>query len=350
MPPPRARTASRDIVVIGGSAGALQVVMEVARGLPAGFPAAVFVVLHTSPDSPGVLPTLLRRAGALPAALAEDRQAIERGRIYVAPPDHHLLIKRAHVRVIRGPKEHGFRPAVDPLFRTAARAYGSRVLGGVLSGGLNDGTHGLLQVTEQGGLAVVQDPEEAMVPSMPLSAVQNVEIHRVLPMSAMASALIELVGQPIAEEEPMNAEPEDVTEAEPSLRVGEPPGTPSHFTCPECGGALWELPVDSKLLRFRCHVGHAFTAESLLAEQESGLELALWTALRALEENASLYQRQAERAAAAGFSDLARRFGDNARDVGERADLLRGMIEREGDRVTAPTAGRPGGVPEPVEP
>lgn len=348
----------RDIVVIGASAGGLPAVIEIAKGLPADFPAAVFVVIHTSPDSPGVLPTLLRRASRLSSARAEDRQQIRRGWIYVAPPDHHLLIKRAHIRVVRGPKENGFRPAIDPLFRTAAHTYGPRVIGVVLSGGLNDGTHGLLQITERGGVAVAQDPEEAAISSMPLSAIQNVEVRFVLPAAQIAAALRELVGETIEEvdltgrsaPETTAEEGKDSAEGDERLREDPPPGAPSQYTCPECGGALWEMPADGKLLRFRCHVGHRFTAESLLSEQESGLELALWTALRALEENSTLFERQAARAAQAGLAEVARKFGDNAREAGERADLIRGLIQREGDRLTAAVAGRPGDAPEPVEP
>lgn len=148
---PKLHTAPRDIIVIGASAGGLAVLCELMSDLPAGFPAALFVVIHTSADNPGVLPQILARAGRLPVAFARDGEPIARGRIYVASPDHHLLIDRGHVRVSRGPKENGFRPAIDPLFRTAARNYGPRTIGLVLSGALNDGTHGLGQIADAGG-------------------------------------------------------------------------------------------------------------------------------------------------------------------------------------------------------
>lgn len=328
------RSLRRDIIVIGASAGGLSALLELARGLPEGFPAALFVVVHTSPDNPGVLPQILRRAGPLPAVLASDNQAITTGRIYVAPPDHHLTLKPGHVRVTRGPRENGFRPAVDPLFRTAARAYGRRVIGVVLSGGLNDGTHGLARIVAHGGLGIAQDPQDALIPSMPLSAIQNVEVARVLKAVDLAPALTELVHATIEtlEEhaETMPAETPDIAETGDSLRVHAPPGTPAPYTCPECGGALWEVEEGRNLLRFRCHVGHAFTAEALLSEQDANFDNALWRALRALEENADLSRRMAERADRAGLADLARRYTTSSDEVEASARIIRNVLQREG--------------------
>ncbi|MCY1060583.1 chemotaxis protein CheB [Nannocystis sp. SCPEA4] len=322
--------ATRDIVVIGASAGGLAALLDIVRGLKGDFPAAMFVVIHTSPDNPGVLPALLRRVGPLKVALAEDRQAIERGWIYCARPDHHLLLKRAYIRVTRGPKENGFRPAVDPMFRSAAEHYGPRVIGVILSGGLNDGTDGLLRITELGGLAIAQDPQEATIPSMPLSAIQNVEVHSVLRAAEIPAMLQQLVRQPVPDVR-AHAGAENhhqAAEAGESLHQHEPAGTPSAYTCPECGGALWEAPERGKLLRFRCHIGHGFTAEALLAEQGSKLEGALWGALRALEENAALYRQQAERQTSAGLQSLAQKFEANAIEVEEYASLIRPLLGR----------------------
>jgi two-component system chemotaxis response regulator CheB len=164
----------RDIVVIGGSAGAFDPLKKVIAGLPPGFPASIFVVLHMAPDSAGVLPRILTQLGGLPAVQAAHRARIEPGTIYVARSDHHLVLRAGRMLVQRGPRENGFRPAVDPLFRSAARAYGRRVIGIILSGGLDDGTEGLRMIKASGGVAVVQDPGEAAIDSMPFSAMRLV--------------------------------------------------------------------------------------------------------------------------------------------------------------------------------
>jgi len=249
--------AGRDIIVSGASAGGVQALQELARGLPHALPAAVFVVVHTSPTSPGILPQIIDRAGPLPCQHAGDGDEIRLGRIYVAPPDHHLLVKRGRIRVTRGPKENGFRPAADPLFRTAARAFGPRVVGVVLSGGLDDGTEGLSLIKKLGGVALAQDPEEAPFPSMPASAVQNCDVDQVLRVGEMAAVLTQLalehvpdgaerhqhVGGDMSDTGARggNGEVVDVAEGgDASLQTRDMPGPPSGFTCPECGGALWE--------------------------------------------------------------------------------------------------------------
>jgi two-component system chemotaxis response regulator CheB len=314
----------RDIVVIGGSAGALGVLRTLVSGLPPGFPGAIFVVLHTSPDNPGVLPVVLSKVGPLPAQNAEDGSPIRPGRIYVAPPDHHLLVYPGRVRVTRGPRESRFRPAVDPLFRTAAAAYGSRVIGVILSGGQDDGVLGLTHIKRRGGIAIVQEPAEADAPSMPMSAIRQVEIDHVLRAEDMAAIVGGLVRAPIEEERVTASDeppPDPAEEGVQGLR-GRSPGPPSPFTCPECGGALWELR-DGELVRFSCHVGHAFSADSLVAAQVDGLETALWTALRALEENAALRRRMAEHARGRGMIAIAESYEQHAIESEARADVVR---------------------------
>jgi two-component system chemotaxis response regulator CheB len=324
----------RDVIVVGASAGGVQVLQELMRGLPADLPAAVFIVIHTSPSSPGILPNILDRAGPLAVAHAVDGEPVRHRRVYVAPPDHHLLVRDGVVRVTHGPKENGFRPAVDPLFRTAARSAGPRVVGVVLSGGLDDGTIGLTHVKYHGGVAVVQDPNEAVFPSMPASAVQNVEVDHIVPVAAMPALLMRLATEPIPEGAfamaHSNADDDrsDVAEAgKAALLTGTQPGPPSALTCPECGGALWELK-DGKLVRYQCHVGHSYTAESLVAEKNGELEAVLWSALRALEENAELRRRMAERArqGPGAFGQVARRYEAEAAEVEQRAAVLREML------------------------
>src|SRR5579859_637557 len=190
----------RDIVVVGASAGGVEALMHLVHGLPAGFTAAVFVALHFPANSTSMLPAILERHGPLPAAHAVDGRPIRPGRIYIAPPDFHLLVKRGHVTVVRGPRENGARPAVDPLFRSAARAYGRRVVGVVLSGSLDDGTAGLLAIVQRGGRAIAQDPREALHEGMPRSALENVPGTLPLPVAEIASTLVRLAEEPLSEE------------------------------------------------------------------------------------------------------------------------------------------------------
>lgn len=317
---------NRDTIVIGASSGGLQALIELLRPLPVQIDAAIFVVIHTAPDGIGLLPRILARGTARNAAFARDRERIERGRIYLAPPDHHLLVKRDVVRVVRGPRENRFRPAIDPLFRTAARAYGPRVIGIVLSGGLDDGTHGLELIKRHGGIAVAQDPQDAVIPSMPLSAIQNVEVDFILKPADIGARLPALICESVADESVIVPEGVDVAEGIPdNLRTGHIPGPPSPYTCPDCGGAMWELE-DGKLLRFRCHTGHGFTADSLSAGQGEAVDHTLWSALRALEEQAALRRRMAAHAEHVRQLPNAREFQAQARDAEERAATLRRIL------------------------
>lgn len=261
----------RDIIVVGASAGGVEALSEIVAGLSADFPASVFVVLHSSAESPSVLAGILDRAGPLPARYAEDRERIEPGRVYVAPADQHLVIEPTRVRLTRGPKENRFRPAVDPLFRSAAQVYGPRVVGVVLTGGLDDGTSGLLAVKKLGGTAVVQDPRGAFVSSMPRSALEHVEVDYCLPLREIAPRLVRLVNSQADEGEGVREVPEKLeievkiakedkaTEAG-VLRLGDP----SLYACPDCHGVLLRVD-DAALQRFRCHTGHAYTLEALLS-------------------------------------------------------------------------------------
>ena len=324
----------RDIIVIGASAGGLPALTELVRGLPEDLPAAVFVVVHTSPSSPGILPSILDRAGALPVSHAANGTEILHGQIYVAPPDHHMLIKDGTIGVAKGPKENGFRPAVDPLFRTAARIAGPRAVGIVLSGGLDDGTEGLALIKKYGGTAIVQDPEEADFPSMPASAIANCDVDHVLGVSEMPALLVRLAREPIpegvlamaAEANGKGRRAPDVAEiGDTSLLSGDLPGPPSGFTCPECGGALWELQ-GGRLVKYRCHVGHSYTAEGLVAEQTRSLEVALWTGLRALEEYAALRRRMARRAKSSSWGNVSTDYEQQAEEAEARASLIRTVL------------------------
>jgi len=289
--------ASRDIVVIGGSAGAVEGVVAIVKSLPADFPAAIFVVIHFPANARSVMPRILERAGRLPAHHAVDGEPVRPGHIYVAGPDTHLELRGGRVHTRRGPKENGHRPAIDPLFRTAAESYGARVIGVILSGNLTDGSVGLQAVKRHGGTAIVQDPEGLAYQSMPRSALESVAADRICALEAIGPALIELAREPAQKEatmaNPADATPDERKEvARDRARNG---GEPSTYTCPECHGTLWEVR-DEKILAFRCRIGHAYSEDALFTDQHTALEAALWTALRALEEHAALCRRMAARA------------------------------------------------------
>jgi two-component system, chemotaxis family, protein-glutamate methylesterase/glutaminase len=319
-----------DIIVIGTSAGGVEALSQLVKALPRDLPAAVFIVLHVPPYSKSILATILDRVGPLPATTAKDHETIQPGRIYVARPDCHLLVKRGHVRLTRGPKENTTRPAIDPLFRTAARYYGRRVIGVVLTGTLDDGTAGLLAVKSRGGIAIVQDPADAFYSGMPQSALDNVAVDYCLPLAEIPAALVRLASEPVIEGEidvSDDMEQEiDVAEMElDELKKEHRPGKPSRYTCPECNGVLFELDEEN-LLRFRCRVGHAYSAETLLSEQSNGLEAALWAAMRSLEENISLTRRVAERMRRRGSEVSASQFEGRADDLEKRVSVIRKVL------------------------
>jgi two-component system chemotaxis response regulator CheB len=318
--------AHRDIVVIGGSAGSLEVLKTIFSRLPHDLPAAIFVVVHTSADNPGILPQILAKAGPLPAVHATDGHLIERGHIYIAPPNHHLLVKQDRMLVTRGPRENGFRPAVDPLFRTAARAFGPRTIGVVLSGGLDDGTHGLMHIQRAGGLTVVQDPQTALIESMPLSAIRTIAIDYVMNAFGIGPLIAQLTSDKVDALPPSGEEPSDVAEVgTAALAEGKPNGKPSPITCPQCGGALWE-GNEAGLPYFRCHVGHGYTPDGLLAAKQMNLEDVLWTSLRVLEEQAEMQRRLVERTEGQGLRELAKHYALRADDTEMKAALLRSVL------------------------
>lgn len=263
-----AQTSNRSIVVIGASAGGVEALKYLVAELPLDLQAAVFIVLHVGPSSH--LAEILDRAAPLPAADAISGEEIRNGSIYVAPPGNHMLVHEGHLLLRRGPRENLARPAIDPLFRSAACSYGARVIGVVLTGSLSDGTAGLRAIKACGGVSVVQDPADAIVPDMPLSAMRNVEIDHCVPLAQMARLLIKLVGEDAGQtpEIPSRIRLEAAIAAQEygSMKTEEKLGTPSVFICPECHGPLWEIE-DGPLIRYRCHTGHAFTADVMLEAQ-----------------------------------------------------------------------------------
>jgi two-component system chemotaxis response regulator CheB len=312
----------RDVVVIGASAGGVEALRKIVRHLPPDLPAAVFVVLHVSRTAPSNLPAILERHGALPAAHAVDGDPIVPCRVYVAPPDHHMVLEPGVVRVVQGPIENRHRPAVDPLFRSAARAYGQRVVGVVLTGALDDGTAGLVAVKRFGGTAVVQDPDDALFPSMPRSALEYVDVDHRVPLAQIPALVAELVVTPA---EPIAAGRGRGMPVPMSSDESLEKGPPSAFTCPDCHGTLWEVH-EGELLRYQCRVGHAYSAASMIAAHDDAVEQALWAALRSLEESADLARRMAERARERNSPRVAARFEARRADTDRHVVALRGLL------------------------
>ena len=319
-------SARRDIVVVGGSAGSLESLRSLLARLPADLPASLLVVVHIPSQGGSILPQILAGAGPLRALHPADGDAIEHGKVYVAPSDHHMLVEDGSIKVTRGPRENRHRPAIDPLFRTAARYYGRRVVGIVLSGLLDDGAAGLMAVRMRGGLAVVQDPAEAIYPEMPARAIQYSGADCILRVEDIAKLLVKVTQeQPqrqsyIAEE----AMPEDTKRDKADLEASadeEKEGTPSPFACPECHGVLWEVK-EGELLRFRCRVGHAYTADALRVAMSEATEDALWASMRALEEKAALLRRLAPRSA----SKLAAAYREEAEAYDKHVESIRNIL------------------------
>jgi two-component system, chemotaxis family, protein-glutamate methylesterase/glutaminase len=320
--------AHRDIVLVGASAGGVEALGRMVASLPEDLPAAVLVVLHVPAEGTSLLPSILSRQGPLPASHARHREPLLHGRIYVAPPNRHVLLHDQHVSLSRGPRENGHRPAVDPLFRSAARAAGPRAIGVVLSGALDDGTAGLAAIKAQGGLTVAQEPEDALYPAMPANAIEKVGVDHVVPAAALGELLARLTKEPVGDAPPVN----DGTQVEVEIlemaagdAEGRRPGRPSGFSCPDCNGVLWEIDED-EVFRFRCRVGHAWSPESLLAQQNDGIEAALWIALRSLEERGALSRRLARAAEERGHRITAGRFSEQAQEAEQGAGMVRAVL------------------------
>jgi two-component system, chemotaxis family, protein-glutamate methylesterase/glutaminase len=322
----------RDIVVVGASAGGVEALSRLMAGLPADFPAAIFVSVHFPASSMSMLPRILNRAGPLEAVHPHDRDVIEPGKIYVAPPDHHLLVFSGRVRVVRGPTENGNRPAIDPMFRSASVAYGPRVLGVVLTGNLDDGTAGLHAIKRRGGATIAQDPAEAMFPSMPTNAIDYGVVDHIATLDDIPSLLVRLTSRAV--ELPSEAPvPDDAASENEFARYGldaigngeTHPGTPSSYSCPDCGGVLWEIR-DGDMVRYRCRIGHGWTSDGLVFQQTQMIDDALAMALRSLEESANLSEQMAKRARRRGNDVIALRFEENQRAAEQRAAVIRNVL------------------------
>lgn len=315
------------IVVVGGSAGAIEPLRYILSRLPSNFPAPIFVTIHVPSDFPSLLPEVLK-CGPLITKHPTDRESINNGIVYVAPADLHLLVEKGCVHVSRGARENRHRPAIDPMFRSAARSYGTRVIGIILSGQLDDGSAGLMAVKMRGGITVVQNPEESLSPEMPHNAITYAHPARILTAEEIAAFLIEVTKKPFEShsqtpENRMTKEFEDESCDADLEHSGnkEQPGKPSPFACPECHGVLWEVD-DNGLLRFRCRVGHAYTAEALRVALSESTEDALWAAMRVMEEKAALLRRMALRSSA----KLGKKYSEEAEGYDTHVKSIRKML------------------------
>jgi two-component system chemotaxis response regulator CheB len=339
-----AASATRDVIVIGGSAGALAALRNLLPALPGDLPASVFIVVHLGETS--YLPSILASHSALPVEPARSGEAFKHGRVYVGVPGLHLLLHDNHILLRRGPRENLARPAVDALFRSAAASLGSRVIGVVLSGSLSDGTAGLRTIKRCGGLAVVQAPDDALVSYMPQSALRRADVDHVVGMAAMPPLLARLARDPAGRspEVPVSVRLEAAVAAQElaDMQVDESLGEISPFTCPECHGALWEIE-DGSMLRFRCHVGHAFGADAVLSAQGDEMERTLGRLQRGHQERAALARRMAEMERAENRHNLANRLESRARGYDEDAQLVMQLRRRRFSEVSGSTNDAKGG-------
>lgn len=337
--------ANRDLIVVGASAGGVEALRTLVSGLPSDLPATVMVVLHMPEGGRSALPGILARSGPLPALHPEDDHPLRHGQIVVAPPDHHLVVFDGVARLTHGPTENGHRPAIDPLFRSAARWHGSRVIAVSLSGTLDDGTAGQIAVAARGGLNVVQDPDDALYPGMPRSVLDHLDVDAVAPAARLGELLTQLVRRPLDLEN--HPAPTDLLRKETAIMdptnpaSPDPPGEPAGLGCPQCGGSLYEI-VDGSLARYRCRVGHAWSPDSLLAEQSETLESALWLAVRTLEDRAALCRRSERSARDRGHNYTVRRYQLQAAEAEAAVRVLRGALVRAQLATESPrTAGDP---------
>ncbi len=330
--------AQRDVVVIGASAGGVEALRILVAGLHADFPGTILIVLHMPATGAGALASILDRAGPLPARQAQDGDRLEPGTVMVAQPGRHLAVEGSEVVLSHGPRENGHRPAVDVLFRSAATALGSRVVGVVLSGAMDDGAAGMVALRLRGGIGVVQDPDDAQRPDMPRAAIEAAVVEYVLPVARIPELLNRLVGQEVtdtrvpasdlmeAETGVATAEAGVATTEADSNNQAERPGKPSEMTCPDCSGPLFEIS-EGTLTRYRCRVGHAWSQGSLAVQQTVDVENALWTAMETLSEQASLREKLSRRATDQGRPFTAQTFRQAAERARQAAASIRALIE-----------------------
>ncbi|MCY7350138.1 MAG: chemotaxis protein CheB [Cytophagaceae bacterium] len=323
----------RDIVVIGSSAGGVYALKDLVSQLPADFNASIFVVQHVAANTPSLLPGILSRSGPLPAVHPHDGDAFEPGHIYLAPPNHHLILDHGRVLVRKGPKENRFRPSIDALFRSAAYTYGSRVIGVILTGLLNDGTSGMWTVKRLNGVSIVQSPDDALYADMPLNVMEYVDVDHTIPLAELGPLLCRLIDEPAPEQHQLS--PEETERIEIEVRTAAQHnafemgilnlGQLTQLTCPECHGAISAIQ-EGTLVRYRCHTGHAFTASSLLSEVSKSVEDSFWKVLRGLEESTILLGQMGDKFKKEGKLEAADQFIEQARKTRQQSQVILDLV------------------------
>jgi len=324
---------TRNIIVIGASAGGVTALKELVGSLPAEFKGSIFIVLHIPAYSESRLPSILSKAGPLPALHPRDGDSIEPGKIYIATNDHHLILDKNKIVVRRGPKENRFRPSIDALFRSAAYVYGSQVIGIILSGMLNDGVSGLWTIQQHGGITIIQDPNDADQPQLPENAQEYVDADYIVSALDMAPLIAGLTKEPAPKRNKFTAKQLELLKMEIIIATKDNAfemgimnmGEYTPFTCPQCHGALVRLQ-EGKMIRFRCHTGHAYTASSLLAELSESVESQLWMSMRGLEEMNLLLKNIGDHYKELGNKKAAGLFHDKAKESANRAQVIHDSV------------------------
>lgn len=328
---------NRDIVAIGTSAGGVEALLHLAKSFPPDLPASVLVTIHLSSFGSSHLDGILSRAGRMPASFAQDGEPLRRGQLFIAPPGHHLLIDPDRLRLSVGPRENGARPAIDPMMRSAAVCCGHRTIGVVMTGAQGDGASGLWAIAQCGGITVVQDPSDAAFAEMPLSALNRFSPDHIAPLSGLPGLLRKLTqqpaGKPVPASLPLRMEADIARGRRSNMSEMDKIGKRSVLTCPDCNGVMWEIQ-EGEVTRYRCHVGHAYSEESMGFGMDENLRRALATALRTLEERSALTEKLRKEALASGRNHAAMTWAASKREFEEQAESIRHAIRRTAEAAS----------------
>jgi two-component system chemotaxis response regulator CheB len=328
---------NRDILAIGTSAGGFDALRFLAGNFSHDFPASVVVTIHLSNQFRSELDAILTQAGQLPASFAVDGEKLEKSHIYIAPTERHLIIESGRLRLGSGPRENNARPALDPLFRSAALCCGQRCVGAVLTGTLGDGASGLKALKQSGGITVVQDPSDAAYAEMPTTALLRSQPNHVVGLAGMPALFEKLVREPAGEAKPVASglqyEVDVASGGLGSMHEMDRIGHRSVLACPDCHGIMWEIN-EGELVRYRCHVGHAYTAEIMSVALDENLKRAFGSALRALAERIALARKLEAQARESGRTGLAASWASKAHEFEAEANIIRDSVQRT-DEIAA---------------
>jgi two-component system, chemotaxis family, protein-glutamate methylesterase/glutaminase len=327
--------ANRDILAIGTSAGGFEALRFLAREFSRDFPASVLVTIHLSNQFRSELDAILTQGGSLPASFAVDGEKLERSHIYIAPTERHLIVESGYLRLGSGPRENNSRPALDPLFRSAALCCGPRTVGAVLTGTLGDGAAGLSALKQSGGITVVQDPSDAAFAEMPTTALLRSHPDHVVSLAGMPALFEKLMREPAGQLVPVASnlqyEVSIASGRRGSMDEMDCIGHRSVLACPDCHGIMWEIS-EGELVRYRCHVGHAYSVMSLALDEN--LKQAFGSALRALDERVALARKLEAQASESGRTRIAESWAAKALEFEAEANIIRDSIRRT-DEIAA---------------